>query len=259
MLSRNSTEKFQEQRNTIMDRIALQRRFLFVKRIFKIKHMDFEFALWQMLYLFISPKRVYRNFSYHQETKRQWSRDDPAFLVLLSIWLFASSTVFSIALSLSFTGFLKLLFWVIFVDCIGLGLLVAGILSIFVNRYLRFPGGIKHQERVEFGYSFDVHLNAFFPLLLMLHVVQLIYFLFSENSFMARFIGNTIWLIALLYYCYITFLGYSCLPFLRGTVTLLFPVVLVSIFYFVSLFFPALNLSHMLINFYRYRVSHYAL
>ncbi|KAK2093188.1 hypothetical protein P7K49_029717 [Saguinus oedipus] len=53
--------------------------------------MDFEFAAWQMLYLFTSPQRVYRNFHYRKQTKDQWARDDPAFLVLLSIWLCGKS------------------------------------------------------------------------------------------------------------------------------------------------------------------------
>ena len=215
-----SLDKKAGENKTIMDRIALQRRFVYVKRIFKFRHMDFEFAIWQMVYLFCAPKKVYRNFSYHQETKRQWARDDPAFLVLLSFWLFLSSIVFAVALQLSFVGFIKLLFWVIFVDCIGVGLLVASILTLFVNKYLRYPGGEKHKEKVEFGYAFDVHLNAFFPLLLLLHIVQLMYFLFDPVSFVARLFGNSIWLIALLYYFYISFLGYSCLPFLRGTVVI---------------------------------------
>lgn len=240
---------------TIMDRIALQRRFVYIKRIFKFSHMDFEFAIWQMVYLFCAPKKVYRNFSYHQETKRQWARDDPAFLVLLSFWLFLSSIVFAVALHLSFGGFLKLLFWIIAVDCIGFGLVVAGILTLFVNKYLRFPGGERHKERVEFGYAFDVHLNAFFPLLLLLHIVQLMYFLFDPYTFVARLFGNSIWLVALLYYFYISFLGYSCLPFLRGTVVILFPIILIVIFYIISLIYPSLNLSQMLINFYHYRLG----
>lgn len=28
--------------------------------------MDFEFAFWQMLYLFIAPQKVYRNFHYRK-------------------------------------------------------------------------------------------------------------------------------------------------------------------------------------------------
>lgn len=31
--------------------------------------MDFEFALWQMLYLFIAPQKVYRNFHYRKRKK----------------------------------------------------------------------------------------------------------------------------------------------------------------------------------------------
>lgn len=30
--------------------------------------MDFEFALWQMIYLFIAPQKVYRNFGYRKGT-----------------------------------------------------------------------------------------------------------------------------------------------------------------------------------------------
>lgn len=243
-------------RKAIMDRIALQRRFLYLKRIFKVGHMDFEFAIWQMIYLFISPKKVFRNFSYHQETKRQWARDDPAFLVLFSGWLFVASIIFAVALELTFLEFVKLLIWVIFIDCIGFGLLVAGILSFVVNKYLRFPGGEKHNESVEFGYAFDVHLNAFFPLLIILHIIQLLYIpLAHVVPFIGRFFGNTLWLIAFIYYFYITFLGYSALPFLRGTVAILWPLIGVFIIYCISLFVPSLRFSDMIIDFYHHRVA----
>lgn len=67
--------------------------------------MDFQFAMWQIIYLFISPQKVFRGFVYRKrnflpnsfylfhffyffhlypETKNQFARDDPAFLVLLS-------------------------------------------------------------------------------------------------------------------------------------------------------------------------------
>ncbi|KAF5926186.1 hypothetical protein HPG69_011312, partial [Diceros bicornis minor] len=63
------------------------KRYKYLRRLFRFRQMDFEFAAWQMLYLFTSPQRVYRNFHYRKQTKDQWARDDPAFLVLLSIWL----------------------------------------------------------------------------------------------------------------------------------------------------------------------------
>lgn len=67
------------------------KRYKYLRRLLYFGQMDFEFALWQMVYLFTSPQRVYRNFHYRKQTKDQWARDDPAFLVLLGIWLCGKS------------------------------------------------------------------------------------------------------------------------------------------------------------------------
>ena len=40
--------------------------FQYLRRIFHFRQMDFEFALWQMLYLFYRPQNVYRNFQYRK-------------------------------------------------------------------------------------------------------------------------------------------------------------------------------------------------
>ncbi|XP_023213967.1 protein unc-50 homolog [Centruroides sculpturatus] len=37
---------------------ATAKRSKFLRRLIYFRHMDFEFALWQMLYLFISPQKV---------------------------------------------------------------------------------------------------------------------------------------------------------------------------------------------------------
>lgn len=86
---------------------AAAKRYKFVRKLCHFQQMDFEYALWQMLYLFISPQKVYRNFHYRKSkfhycnqelfatiliwlllgSKAQFARDDPAFLVLLSLWL----------------------------------------------------------------------------------------------------------------------------------------------------------------------------
>ena len=63
---------------------ASAKRSKFLKRLFKFHHMDFQFAFWQMFYLFVAPQRVFRDFKYRKQTKNQFARDDPAFLVLLS-------------------------------------------------------------------------------------------------------------------------------------------------------------------------------
>lgn len=38
--------------------LSVSKRWKYFRRIFKYRQMDFEFALWQMLYLFISPSKV---------------------------------------------------------------------------------------------------------------------------------------------------------------------------------------------------------
>jgi len=215
--------------------------------------MDFEFAIWQMVYLFTAPQKVYRNFQHRKQTKDQFARDDPAFLVLLSFWLCASSVGFALVLHLRFLQFLKFLSWVIFVDCIGVGLLIATLFWFATNKYLR-----KHScmdQDVEWGYAFDVHLNAFFPLLIILHVFQLIFYqvLISHEWFISRLFGNTLWLIALGYYVYITFLGYSGLPILKNTQVLLYPMMILLIFFIVTLA-SGWNISKSLMYFYQYRV-----
>ena len=59
----------------------------------------------------------------------------------------------------------------IFVDLVGVGLVIATLLWYISNTFLLKPG--SGGEDVEWGFSFDVHLNAFFPILLILHFVQL--------------------------------------------------------------------------------------
>lgn len=149
-------------------------------------------------------------------------------------------------------------------------------------------------EDVEWGYAFDVHLNAYFPALIILHVVQLFFYrgmsrlqmcfslmylnlalavLISENWWSATFVGNTLWLIAVGYYIYINFLGYSCkfafssqknrstnshldvsaLPILHKTRGLLYPFSALFVIYIISLACNW-NVTHTLINFYHSRV-----
>ncbi|XP_036396050.1 protein unc-50 homolog isoform X1 [Megalops cyprinoides] len=187
------------------------KRYKYLRRLVRFRQMDFEFAAWQMLYLFTSPQRVYRNFHYRKQTKDQWARDDPAFLVLLSIWLCVSTVGFGFVLDMGLVETLKLLLWVVFIDCIGVGLLISTLMWVVTNKYL-----MKHQSKdydVEWGYAFDVHLNAFYPLLVILHFLQLFFInhivVINSDWFLGYFVGNTLWLTAIGYYIYITFLGYS--------------------------------------------------
>ncbi|XP_062384500.1 protein unc-50 homolog [Sardina pilchardus] len=232
------------------------KRYKYLRRLLHFKQMDFEFAVWQMLYLFTSPQRVYRNFHYRKQTKDQWARDDPAFLVLLSVWLCVSTIGFGLVLDMGFVETLKLLLWVVFIDCIGVGLLVSTLMWVITNKYL-----IKHPSKdydVEWGYAFDVHLNAFYPLLVILHFLQLFFInhivFINSDWFVGYFVGNTMWLIAIGYYVYITFLGYNALPFLKNTVVLLYPFAVLGLLYILSVCL-GWNFTKGLCWFYKYRVQ----
>lgn len=45
---------------------AATKRYKYLRRMFKLGQMDFEFAMWQMVYLCIAPHKVYRNFQYRK-------------------------------------------------------------------------------------------------------------------------------------------------------------------------------------------------
>lgn len=224
----------------------------YMRRIFKYDQMDFQFAFWQMLYLFISPQKLIRMFQARKYTKSQYARDDPAFLVLFSGVLCLTSIGISFVLNLSFVQFIKFLFFVIFIDTIGIGLVLATILWYLTNTFLKPK--INLQD-IEWGFSLDMHFNAFFPPLILLHFIQLFFYnwLISKDLFLSIFLGNMFWLGAAFYYIYISFLGYNSLQILNRTRVFLAPIPWFVLLYFASLFFKW-NISHTVMNFYKYRV-----
>ncbi|XP_072933139.1 protein unc-50 homolog [Epargyreus clarus] len=230
---------------------AAVKRYKYLRRLFKFNQMDFEFAAWQMVYLFVSPQKVFRNFNYRKHTKSQFARDDPAFLVLLSVFLFLSSVCFALKLGLTWSQLSLFVLFVVFVDFIGAGILVSTIFWYVSNRYLRR----ESSPDVEWGYAFDVHINAFFPPLSLLHCFQILLFsnLLVHSGFLSCFVSNSFWLASIVYYLYISFLGYSNLPMLQNTRIFLLPLPLLFLAYLGTLA-AGWNLSHMLMDFYHYRV-----
>lgn len=119
------------------------------------------------------------------------------------------------------------------VDFALVGLVIATTVWLLAKRFLKGRGrtigsDVLASEELEFGYCFDVHCNAFFPVFVWLYVVQyLVMPLLMKDLWyvspwekkweadagrrISLFLGNTIYAVALLYYSYITFLGYSCM------------------------------------------------
>jgi hypothetical protein len=84
-------------------------------------------------------------------------------------------------MQLSAFNLLKFIIWVVFVDCIGVGILIASMYWYVSNRFL-----LKNPNSnldVEWAYCFDVHLNAFLPLIVILHLFQLPFLMSKHLAF----------------------------------------------------------------------------
>ncbi|XP_039046846.1 protein unc-50 homolog [Hibiscus syriacus] len=69
----------------------------YLRRIVKWQQMDIEYTFWQMLHLCTAPKVVYQHTKYHKQTKNQWARDDPAFVVICSLLLTVATVAYCAA------------------------------------------------------------------------------------------------------------------------------------------------------------------
>lgn len=54
------------------------------------------YTFWLMMQLLTSPKTAYRHTSYHKQTKNQWARDDPAFVVLCASLVALAATAYCV-------------------------------------------------------------------------------------------------------------------------------------------------------------------
>jgi len=213
--------------------------------------MDFELAAWQMTYLCIAPRRVYRNVYYHKQTKNTWARDDPAMLVLISMLLAGAAILWSVVYArFGVLETFKTILRMVFVDFFLVGFLVSTALWALSNKFLTHASHTHAtDQRVEWPYAFDVHSNGFFPLFLQLYVAQLLLSpVVTRNNWVCLWVGNTLYLSAFTQYIYVTYLGYNALPFLIRSELLLFPIVLLFALYIVSLL--GFNVAHVVLEAY---------
>ncbi|KAK9830011.1 hypothetical protein WJX72_009176 [[Myrmecia] bisecta] len=199
----------------------------YLRRIIKPKQMDLEYTFWLMLQLCISPKTAYRHTSYHKQTKNQWARDDPAFVVICCVLVATAATAYCVTFSDGLWHSVLTVASAVLVDFLLVGWAIATAGWFLANRFLRKKNVHSHaiEQHVEWMYAFDVHCNSYFPLFILLYVVQ---FLLSPlllwRSFVSAVLSNALYAIALAYYHYLNFLGYSALPFLEHTEVFLWPV-----------------------------------
>ncbi|KAL6760234.1 UNC-50 family protein [Haematococcus lacustris] len=203
----------------------------YFRRIAKPRQMDMEYTFWIMLQLCTSPKTVYRHTSYHKQTKHQWARDDPAFVVVMSVLVAAAATAYCVTYGDTVWHSLLTILSAVLVDFIALGCAVATACWMLANTFLlKRPGQHQTDQQVEWLYAFDVHCNSYLPLFLVLYVLQ--FFLspiLLARSLLGNLLACLLYALALSYYHYMSFLGYSALPFLERTEVFLWPIALILV------------------------------
>jgi len=190
--------------------------------------MDIDYTFAQMIYLCFAPRKVYQLTSYRKQTKNQWARDDPAFVVVLVFFLIVAAFSYSVALQVRGVACLRILLVFVGLQFGAVGAVIATCSWFISNKYLRVQSFHGVEQRMEWMYAFDIHCNSFFPLFLVLYVLH--YFLLPfiiQPTFAAAVVGNMLYAVALCYYSYITSLGYSTLPFLERTEVFFYPGVVV--------------------------------
>nr|GEW81653.1 protein unc-50 homolog [Tanacetum cinerariifolium] len=154
----------------------------------------------------------YQHTKYHKQTKNQWARDDPAFIVICILLLAVSAVAYSVTYDHSIGHTVFVVFSATCIHFLLAGAIVATFCWFVTNTYLREETSNSHvvEQRVEWLYAFDVHCNSFFPLFIVLYVVHFFVSpLLVAHGFVPLLLSNLIFMVAITYYHYLNFLGYD--------------------------------------------------
>ena len=151
---------------------------------------------------------------------------------MTAIMVFAVSILYCLFYSRSLGQAAYAVLRSVLVDFLGVGAGVATAYWHVTNRYMR--EGVNHshavEQRVEWMYAFDVHVNAFFTLFVSLYCGQLVLSpILTMNGFLPRLLSGALYGVALSYYHYCVFCGYNVLPFLEHTALLVYPIALIML------------------------------
>jgi hypothetical protein len=149
-------------------------------------------------------------------------------VLLLVTFIVLASLAYAISFgALGLGHFVRIVFGQVFIEFLALGVLVASLTRWAANRYMKVQRLLHTDQAVEWLYAFDIHCNGFFPLFVLLYVVQFFLSPFiMRDTFLALLLANALYAFAFGYYWFLTFLGFSSLPFLHNTQKFLWPIAL---------------------------------
>jgi len=192
----------------------------YFRRLIDFKQMDFESTFDQMIHLLSpDPENAFKNFYYRKQTKNQWARDDPAFVVVEAAFVAVATLAYAVAfMKPSLFGYLWVVLYSVVVDWLLVGIIVSVTCCYIANKYLKQQIIHTVDQDVELLYAFDIHVNAFLCSFSITYVLQFLLLpLVMSKSIISCILSNTLYAAAIIWYAYITHLGYKALPFLGNT------------------------------------------
>lgn len=114
----------------------------YATRVFQFDQMDFQYTYSQMVSLCrFAPQEVYKATQIRKKIKDQWARDDPAFVVILSVMVSVSALAYSITFGVSgVIHLLRVILGAILFDFLGTGCVVATVTSFVANKCVNCSG-----------------------------------------------------------------------------------------------------------------------
>lgn len=200
-----------------------------LRRLFRPRTLDFENAVWEIYYLVVNPKKMFRNnYTYKSNGRNSYLRDDPSFLILLTALLFVSAIAWGATYKSTFWEVIKVIFNMVVFDFFVLGIVFATILWFVANKLFNpqfswrnvFANTAKYSVNyIDWAFCFDIHCNSFFIIMCLLYALQffLLPVLMHEKSFLAVLFGNTLYFGAIGHYFVITFYGFNSLPMIGNS------------------------------------------
>ena len=166
-----------------------------------------------------APAQVSKLTLHRKQTKNSWARDDPAvalvLLALLAVVAVAYGAAYRASSPLAYAALVAQA-WAAF---LGGGALAATATWAWANRHCRAGAAAPHsvEQAVEWLFAWDVHCNAFVPVLLLVYVANflLLPLTMSGDGLVPCLVGNALYTAAAGHYLYITFQGFVVLPFLQ--------------------------------------------
>lgn len=221
-------------------------------RLFHWGQLDFDYTLIQFTDIILRPNEIIKTTKIRKQIKNQWSRDDPSFVLLIIFIIFLSSLAYCFCFSLlNPLHILRILIGSILIEFILIGIIICSSIRWWTNKYMRIQRIHTVEQSVEWLYSWDIHCNSLIVSFLLVSTLQyiLIPILTIPHSFLATALGNTLYLLGITYYSYITFLGYSALPFIDRPERLFYPMGPICLIYILMLLIN-FNISGFIMDMY---------